>query len=95
MSCWLDPLPFPIVPKSGPMRPMYSLSHMNKALTKDLPFKSLQRPHWRNAARLVIDAAATGALEDIQSAYDAMVEALSCEGWMTREPIHRRLEIAA
>jgi hypothetical protein len=65
MSVWFGPLPFPIVPKSGPMR---SLSQMNKALTKDLPFRQLCQPRWQRAAMLVVLAAETELSEDIQLA---------------------------
>jgi hypothetical protein len=91
MSCWFDPLPFPIAPKSGPMRRMETLSQMNKALTKDLPFRQLCQPRWQQAARLVVLAAETGLAEDIQLACDAVVEALDHEGWMTAEPVRLRL----
>jgi len=86
MSCWLDPLPFPILPKSGPMRPMQTISQMNRALTKDLPFRLLCQPYWQHAARLVVHSATTGLADDIQSACDAVVEALDREGWMTAAP---------
>jgi hypothetical protein len=80
MSIWSDPLPFPIAPKSGPMRRMETLSHMNKALTKDLPFRQLCQPRWQHAARLVVLAAERGLAEDIQLACEAVVEALDHEG---------------
>jgi hypothetical protein len=91
MSVWSDPLPFPIVPKSGPMRAMQTLSQMNKALTKDLPFRQLCQPLWQHAATLVVLAAETGLAEDIQQACDAVVEALDHEGWMTAAPARLRL----
>jgi hypothetical protein len=93
MSVWSEPLPFPIVPKSGPMRSMQRLSQVNRALTKDLPFRLLCQPRWQHAARLVIQATATGRADDIQSAYDGMIDALDSEGWMTAEPV--RLRFAA
>jgi hypothetical protein len=86
MSRWFDPLPFPIVPKSGPMRRMRTLADMNRALTKDLPFRQLCQPSWQQAARLVVHAATTEMDGDIQSACEAMVESLDLEGWMTAEP---------
>lgn len=95
MSCWSDPLPFPIVPKSGPMRRMQTLSDMNKALTKNLPFRQLCQPRWQHAARLVVHAATTGMGHDIHSACEAMVEALDLEGWMTAEPARLRSAVAA
>jgi hypothetical protein len=95
MSVWLNRLPFPITPKSGPMRPMQTLAEMNKALTKDLPFRLLCQAHWQHAARLVVRAAEAGMTDDIQLACDAVVEALDHEGWMTAAPAHLRLSIAA
>lgn len=92
MSLWSDPLPFPIVPKSGPMRRMQTLSQMNKALTKDLPFRLLCQPLWQQAARLVVYADVTGLSDDIQSACDAVVEALDREGWMTAGSVRLRLD---
>src|SRR3954454_12360158 len=91
MSVWSEPFPCPIAPKSGPMRRMETLSQMNKALTKDLPFKQLCQPRWQQAARLVVHAAATGMGEDIHSACEAVVEALDNEGWMTAERARPRL----
>src|SRR5262249_18614599 len=79
-------LPFPIVPKSGAMRRMKTLADMNKALTKDLPFRQLCQPSWQEAARLVVHAATTEMRGDIQSACEGMVEALDLEGWMTAQP---------
>src|SRR3954465_3068126 len=91
MSCWFDPLPFPIAPKSGPMRRMETLAQMNKALTKDLPFRQLCQPLWQQAARLVVLAAETGLAGDIQIAWDAGGGARDQEGWMTAEPVRLRL----
>ena len=67
---------------------------MNRALTKDLPFRWLCQPHWQHTARLVIRAATTGLADDIQPACDTVVEALDLEGWMTAEPVRLRLAVA-
>ena len=61
---------------------METLLDANQALLRDLPRNFLKLPHWQLAARLVVQAADSGAEDDIRSATDALLVALLVEGWV-------------
>jgi hypothetical protein len=48
---WNKKLAYWITPKSGPIRSMETLLDANHALTQDLPWTSLKRPHWLGGGR--------------------------------------------
>jgi hypothetical protein len=83
---WTKELSYIIAPKSGPMRKMQTLLDANRAMSKDLPFGYLRRKHWLIAGESVVNAAETGAENDIRLATDELLKALEAEGWMTRAP---------
>src|SRR3954471_14878744 len=81
---WTKELAYTITPKSGPMRGMETLIDANHALSQDLPLAYLRRRHWLDAGTLVVQAAETGAEEDVQIATEVLVRAIEQEGWMSR-----------
>jgi hypothetical protein len=86
---WDKELAYTIMPKSGPMRGMETLIDANHALSKDLPLAFLRRRHWLDAGNRVVQAATTGADEDVQLATEELVRAIEQEGWMNRARIAR------
>ena len=81
---WSLSLAYFISPRSGPMRRMETLLHANHALSQDLPFRILARPHWTRAGQLLVAAAETGTASDIHAATDALYYAIEAEGWMAK-----------
>jgi hypothetical protein len=86
---WNKDLAYFITPKSGPMRGMETLIDANHALSQDLPNGYLKRPHWVDAAYLVVQAAETGREHDVQVATDELLRAIEQEGWMNRARLAR------
>jgi hypothetical protein len=80
---WTVPLAFVITPKSGPLRQMTTLLDANRALTQDLPRGYLKRSHWLRAGQQLVTAAETCLPADNRAAFEEIVTALECEGWMT------------
>jgi hypothetical protein len=87
---WNKELTYWITPKSGPIRSMETLLDANHALSQDLPWLFLKRPHWLLAGALLVLAAETGSAQDIQCATDGLLRAIELEGWMTRDPAAAR-----
>ena len=79
---WFSRLAFRITPTRGIVRGMETLLDANQALSKDLPRNFLKLRHWQLAARLVLQAADSGAEDDIRNATDGLLMALLVEGWV-------------
>ena len=84
MDYWNKPLTSLITPKSGPLPQMASLLDANRALIDKLPRGYLKRAHWLRAGQALLTAAETGESGDIEMAFEAIFEALSKEGWLSR-----------
>jgi hypothetical protein len=84
MDHWDRPLPLAIMPKSGPLPLMVSLLDANRALIDKLPKGYLKRSHWLRAGQTLVPAAQTGEHQDIELAFEAIVDALVREGWLKR-----------
>ena len=79
---WSSRLAFRITPTRGIIRGMETLLDANQALLRDLPRNFLKLRHWQLAAQLVVQAADSGAEDDIRSATDGLLVALLVEGWV-------------
>ena len=93
MDYWDKPLPLAVMPESGPLPLMVTLLDVNRALIGKLPQGYLKRAHWLKAGQTLVTAAQTGEPRDLQSAFEAIVEALNKEGWLKRsipapKPLH-------
>jgi hypothetical protein len=76
---WDEPLTYEITPKSGPVRRLTTLADVRSAMVHDMPAESRKRPHWLRAGMLVVAASESGSAADIQTATDALIEALDTE----------------
>jgi hypothetical protein len=83
---WTSALPYPINPKSGPVRKLATLADARGALIYDLPVDKKKARHWLTAGLLVVAASESGASADIHAAAEALVNALDAEGWMSLPP---------
>jgi hypothetical protein len=84
MTFWDNPLAYKITPKSGPMRPMETLLDANRALTSDLPPRSIKQGIWREVAKLLVRAAESGSREEIEAVSSELLKAVIQHGWMER-----------
>jgi hypothetical protein len=66
---------------------METLHDATQALLNDLPYGFQKPRHWLDAGLLVVRASETALREDILRATDALVEALSRDGWMGQNSI--------
>jgi hypothetical protein len=79
---WLTPLSF-VVETTGNLRsPLVTLGDAGAMIADDLPDDYQSRPHWAEAAELLMKAAATGADLDVDNATQQLILALSDEGWL-------------
>jgi hypothetical protein len=83
---WTSTLPYPVTPKSGPVRQLTTLENARDALLHDLPADKKKSRHWLDAGLIVVAASESGATADLHAAADALVHALDADGWMTRSP---------
>jgi hypothetical protein len=83
---WEKPLTYEITPKSGPMRKLATLADVRSAMVHDMSTETRKRPHWLRAGMLVVEASESGSEADIQTATDALTEALDAEGWLSVAP---------
>jgi hypothetical protein len=81
---WDSELTFYITPKSGPLRPMWTLRDVNRGLLDDLTHRERVRPHWMSVKRLLLIAADTGSSIDVRLCTESVLRAVEREGWMTR-----------
>jgi hypothetical protein len=74
---WTSLFPEPILLKDG--RSITTLGQA-RALMLNLPFRNQNRPHWRHADELLLDAAANSG--SIEHAFHQMIRALTADGLM-------------
>ena len=79
---WSRKLSYPVVPRSGPLRPTRTLGEARKTITERLPADALARSGWTRAMVLLSVAGASGRRGDIREATDQMMRALEREGWL-------------
>src|SRR5437899_438788 len=79
---WFRKLSYPIVPMSGPLRPVRSLAEARKTLSERLPAHCEKSSHWERTSTLLLAAGATGSRHDIREFTDQFMRALDREGWL-------------
>jgi hypothetical protein len=84
MMYWTKDLSYKITPRGGPMRSMETLIDANRGLSQDLPLSYLRRWHWLEAGNLLVEAATTGEVADVELATEKLLFAIEHEGWMER-----------
>ena len=86
---WFRKLAYPVVPRSGPLRPTRTLAEARKTLLERLPAECKARSWWESATALLLAAAKSGRRNDIRDATDQLMRALEREGWLrSTVPFH-------
>jgi hypothetical protein len=80
---WFRKLSHPIVPMTGPLRPVRTLGEARKSLLERLPALCGESPHWQRAGTLLGIAGKTGSKHDIRQFTDQFMRALDREGWLS------------
>ncbi|HYH40563.1 MAG TPA: hypothetical protein VD867_01150 [Burkholderiales bacterium] len=82
---WSLPLTYVVTPKSGPLRQLTTLADARSALIEDLPIDRKKTPHWLDAGLRLVEAGESGDPDAIETATEALVQALDAEGWLARQ----------
>jgi hypothetical protein len=79
---WFRKLAYPVVPRSGPLRPTRTLAEARKTLLERLPAECQSRSWWQRTTALLLAAGTSGRRNDIRDATDQLMRALDREGWL-------------